>query len=265
VDLVNSRGLNADGTIAREGSLERVGAPFVPVVEAARARIIGTFGERLHSGYLYGSIPRGTATPGGSDLDLLVVLHSEASDVERADARAIEAALDSSFSQIDGVGIVMGSTGVILSELERYDGGFFVACLCSPLVGDDLAAQLPSYRPTGLLARETNGDLALLLPGWRARAASAASDGDWRVLSRRVGRRLARTGFTLVMRPSTPPCTGRRRRGPGWARAGRLRPRSRRARPGRAGRPRSRRWRRGGRRRRPRRARGRPRASARRR
>jgi uncharacterized protein len=199
VDLVNSRGLNADGTIAREGSLDRVAAVFVPVVAGARAGITGTFGERLHSGYLYGSIPRGTATPGASDLDLLVVLHSEASDGERAAARALEAALDASFPQIDRVGIVMGSTGVILSELERYDGGFFVSCLCTPLIGDDLAAQLPAYRPTGLLARETNGDLALLLPGWRTRALAAVGDPDRRVLSRGVGRRLARTGFTLVM------------------------------------------------------------------
>jgi hypothetical protein len=60
---------------------------------------------------------------------------------------------------------VLGSTRVLLSELERYDGGFFVACLCTPLPGEDLAGQLPRYRPTGLLARETNGDLALLLPG----------------------------------------------------------------------------------------------------
>jgi uncharacterized protein len=196
---MNRRGLKADGTIAREGSVDRVQAPFVPVVEAARARIIEAFPRRLHSGYLYGSIPRGTATPGVSDLDLLVVLHSEASDAERAEAKALEAALDSSFSQINGVGTVMGSTGVILSELERYDGGFFVACLCTPLIGEDLASWLPGYRPTGLLARETNGDLALLLPGWRTRAASAVDDGDRRVLSRGVGRRLARTGFTLVM------------------------------------------------------------------
>jgi uncharacterized protein len=196
---MNSRGLNADGTIAREGSLDRVRAPFVPVVEAARARIEEAFAGRLHSAYLYGSIPRGTATPGVSDLDLLVVLHSEASEAERAGAKALEAALDSSFSQINGAGIVMGSTGVILSELERYDGGFFVACLCTPLAGEDLAARLPGYRPTGLLARETNGDLALLLPGWRARAASAVCEADWRTLNRGVGRRLVRTGFTLVM------------------------------------------------------------------
>lgn len=196
---MNARGLDCDGMIAREGALDKVPAAFVPVVDAARARIADTFRARLHSAYLYGSIPRGTATPGVSDLDLLVVLHDEATEAERADAKALEAALDSSFPQINGVGIVLGSTGVLLSELERYDGGFFVACLCTPLLGEDLAGRLPRYRPTGLLARETNGDLALLLPRWRARAAEATTDAERKMLSRGVGRRLVRTGFTLVM------------------------------------------------------------------
>ena len=38
---MNERGLNDDGTIAREGALDRVPAAFVPVVAAARARITG--------------------------------------------------------------------------------------------------------------------------------------------------------------------------------------------------------------------------------
>jgi uncharacterized protein len=196
---VNERGLNADGTIAREGALDRVPAAFAPVVDAARAGLTDTFGARMHSAYLYGSIPRGTAIPGVSDLDLLAVLHDEPADADRAAARALEAALDNAFPQINGVGIVLGSTGATLSELERYDGGFFVACLCTPLLGEDLAARLPRYRPTGLLARETNGDLALVLPRWRTRAAEAVTDAERRTISRYVGRRLTRTGFTLIM------------------------------------------------------------------
>jgi predicted nucleotidyltransferase len=174
------------------------------VVDAARAGITETFGgARLHSAYLYGSIPRGTALPGVSDLDLLVVLRDEPTEADRADAKALEAALDGAFPQVDGVGMVLGSVGSTLSELERYDGGFFVACLCTPLLGPDLAEQLPRYRPTGLLARETNGDLALRLARWRAQAAEAVTDNDRKVLSRGVARRLVRTGFTLVM-----PCWG---------------------------------------------------------
>lgn len=196
---MTDRGLNDDGTIAREGALDRVPAAFAPVVDAARTRIAKTFGPRLHSAYLYGSIPRGTAVVGASDLDLLAVLRDEPAAADRAAARALEALLDQAFPQINGVGVVLGSVPATLSELERYDGGFFVACLCTPLVGDDLAARLPRYYPTSLLARETNGDLALTLPRWRARLAQAVADAERRTLSRPVGRRLVRTGFTLIM------------------------------------------------------------------
>ncbi len=196
---MNDRGLNDDGTIAREGALDRVPAAFAPVVDAARAHIMGTFGPRLHSAYLYGSIPRGTAIPGVSDLDMLIVLRHEPADADRADVKAINAALNGSFPQINGAGAVLSSVALTLSELERYDGGFFVACLCTPLLGDDLAGRLPRYRPTSLLARETNGDLALVLPRWRARATEATTDAERRTVSRYVGRRLVRTGFTLIM------------------------------------------------------------------
>ncbi|GAA3802261.1 nucleotidyltransferase domain-containing protein [Amycolatopsis tucumanensis] len=196
-DRVDDRGLAADGTIAREGSLERISAEFAPVVEALRVHVAGTF-ARLHSAYLYGSIPRGTAVPGVSDLDVLLALHDEPTDADRADARRIEGALDREFPQINGVGIQLASARTLLSDAERHDGGFFVACLCTPLLGDDLAEHLPRYRPTSLLARETNGDLGTLLPGWRERA-QTARDHERRTLSRSVARRLVRTGFTLVM------------------------------------------------------------------
>ncbi len=204
---MRERGLEPDGTIAREGSLDRVGAVFIPVVEAVRAQILRAFdGARLHSAYLYGSIPRGTAVPGVSDLDVLVLLTEEPVPADRAEAKAIEASLDRSFPQVDGAGIEMSSARSTLGDLQ--DGGFFVACLCTPLLGTDLAGQLPRYRPTGLLARETNGDLALVLPEWRRRlgeakalaaGCGATSEAALKRLSRLVGRRLVRTGFTLVM------------------------------------------------------------------
>ncbi|MFG1953150.1 hypothetical protein [Micromonospora sp. NPDC048830] len=194
------RGLDAEGSIAREGALSRVPGAFAAVVDAARARIAESFGgDRLHSAYIYGSIPRGTAIPRASDLDLLLALHAEPTETDRADVKRIEQDLDRSFAQIDGVGILLFSARTLLSERERHDLGFFVACLCTPLLGDDLADHLPRYRPTPLLARETNGDLSLALPRWRSRAAEAKTDSQRKALSRLVARRIVRTGFTLVM------------------------------------------------------------------
>ncbi|MFI5872406.1 nucleotidyltransferase domain-containing protein [Streptomyces sp. NPDC051445] len=195
-----SRGLDAQGHIAREGSLARVGHDFRPVVAAARNRIPDLFGSRMHSTYLYGSIPRGTARVGRSDLDLLVVLREEPTDADRAACRTLDEALDEDFPQIDGGGTLLVGHARVLSDLERHDLGWFLACLCTPLLGEDLAGQLPRYRPDSLLARETNGDLALLLPRWRERVTSAGdSEEALRPLVRFMSRRLVRTAFTLVM------------------------------------------------------------------
>ncbi|WP_333775993.1 nucleotidyltransferase domain-containing protein [Streptomyces sp. IBSBF 3136] len=199
-EMLRRPGLDAQGFIEREGSLARVPDVFRPVVAAARDRLLGLFGSRLHSAYLYGSIPRGTARVGRSDLDLLVALHDEPAGTDRATAHALGEALDGEFPQIDGVGTLLYARARLLSEPERYDLGWFVACLCTPLLGDDLAEYLPRYRPDSLLARETNGDLGLLLPRWRERIAAAEdSEPARRPLVRFMSRHLVRTGFTLVM------------------------------------------------------------------
>jgi hypothetical protein len=192
-------GLDSQGYIAREGSLARVPPVFRPVVAAARDRLPAVLGTRLHSAYLYGSIPRGTARVGRSDLDLLVALREEPTDADRDAVRELGEALDGRFEEIDGVGTLLYGRARLLSELETYDLGWFVACLCTPLLGEDLAAYLPRYRPDSLLARETNGDLALLLPRWRERIAAAQTDEERRRLVRFMSRHLVRTGFTLVM------------------------------------------------------------------
>ncbi|GAA4917383.1 nucleotidyltransferase domain-containing protein [Streptomonospora salina] len=197
---MDDRGLAADGTVAREGALDRVPAAFTPVVDAARARIAAAFsGGRLHSAYLYGSVPRGSAIPGVSDLDMLIALRDEPADADLATAKAIGAELDRGFPQIQGAGILVDGTRALLSERERYDDGFFVACLCTPLLGEDLARYLPRYRPTGRIARDTNGDLAAVLMRWSARAAESTTADARLALSRTVARRIVRTGFTLIM------------------------------------------------------------------
>jgi hypothetical protein len=199
-ETVLRKGLDVQGYLEREGSLARVPHAFRPVVAVARDRLLGLFGPRLHSAYLYGSVPRGTARVGRSDLDLLVALHEEPTDADRETARALDTALDQEFPEIDGAGTLLHSRARLLSEAETYDLGWFVACLCTPLLGDDLAEYLPRYRPDSRLARETNGDLALLLPRWRERISRAdGSEEALRPLVRFMSRHLVRTGFTLVM------------------------------------------------------------------
>lgn len=187
------------GYIGREGSLDLVQAEFRPLVSALRDQVAERFAGRLHSAYLYGSVPRGTALAGRSDLDVLLALRTDPTEADRAEARAVETELDAAFDVIDGAGILLFGRDVLLSDLERHDLGWFVACLCTPLLGADLAELLPRYRPTSCLARETNGDLGDALPRWRRAAAEATGDARLRALVRGASRKLVRTAFTLVM------------------------------------------------------------------
>ncbi|WP_306368362.1 nucleotidyltransferase domain-containing protein [Nocardiopsis sp. CC223A] len=188
------RGLDPDGTIAREGSLDRVAPVFAPVVAAAREQVTAAYGDALHGAYLYGSIPRGTARPGRSDLDLMLVFHEAPTDADRAAARRIERDLDTASEQIDGAGILLDDAAAVLADPN--DSGFFVACLCTPLPGADLADGLPAYRPTSLPARETNGDLHLFPERWRA---AADRGDDLRAVVRRAARKTVRSAFCPVM------------------------------------------------------------------
>ncbi|MEV6265128.1 nucleotidyltransferase domain-containing protein [Streptomyces sp. NPDC051784] len=150
---MNERGLDRDGTIAREGSLDRVPATLVPLVDAARAHITDTFDDtRLHSAYLYGSIPRGTATPGVSDLDLQIVLHDETDalqDLFGPDTVAIVALITCRDglrarlreAGLTGIPLAMQGTAMIAAyltaerELECLSGDADIDTLAPTLVG----------------------------------------------------------------------------------------------------------------------------------
>ncbi|MFF1671998.1 nucleotidyltransferase, partial [Nocardiopsis flavescens] len=84
------RGLNPDGTIAREGSLHRVDPVFAPVVAAARERVSALFGDALHGAYLYGSVPRGGGGTGRSEPGMGGVLREKNTHTQREGGRSLE-------------------------------------------------------------------------------------------------------------------------------------------------------------------------------
>ncbi|MGH3544598.1 MAG: hypothetical protein ACRDPW_01495 [Mycobacteriales bacterium] len=197
---MTDKGLDRDGYISREGAMERVPIAYLLLVEAAQNRIAAIFGSRLHSAYLYGSIPRGTAVTGVSDLDVLLAFHAEPTDEDRTDAAALEVELAEQFPLIVHAGLETHGLPTLLSEDERYNCGFWLACLCTPLLGGvDVVSRLPRYRPTRLLALETNGDLAAVLVRLGNQYRAARTDREREKLCRALARKLVRTAFTLVM------------------------------------------------------------------
>lgn len=190
-------GLDEGGRIRREGDLGRVDPVFVPLVTTTEVALRHLLGERLHSLYLYGSVPRGTAVPGRSDLDVTVVLHDEPSDADRTRIARLAADLDQQADVVDGVGITVDGRRRYLSPGQRHDGAFHLSCLCTPLWGPDLADLLPEQHPTVALARGiSSGTDAAFRRLAAALGAPAARPDQAR---QRVGRRLVRLAFACVL------------------------------------------------------------------
>lgn len=191
-------GLDERGRIRREGDLAQVDAAFTPLVLAAEDCLKSMLGERLHSIYLYGSVPRGSAVVGRSDLDLEVVLHDDPTETERIAIDELAADLGRATDVVSEVGIIVAGRPRLLSAAERHDHAFQISCLCTPLWGRDLAEELPDQYPTIDLARNiTSGTQAAFIRLNTALADRTGAGADF--VRQRVGRRIARLAFTCVL------------------------------------------------------------------
>lgn len=221
------RGLDADGFVRREGDPSRVQPAFREVVEGYVDAVRSLFGDALDGAYLYGSIPRGTARVGLSDLDGQVLLTRPPTPEDEEALEVVERRLGAAYPQVSVVEILLDSRAALVDPADRHDGGFHVRVLCTPFWGSDAGAEVAPHRPDLDLARGVQGDWLGALGRLRQRAdALPAGTGqhptqhqrpdewtpegpqdrmpqhqrpDEAALCRAVGRRLSRIAFSWVM------------------------------------------------------------------
>lgn len=204
--LPADRGLDQHGHVRREGDLARVQPPFAALVQEYAATARAAFGADLDSIYLYGSIPRGTARVGVSDLDGQLLLTREPTEADRATVRRLEESLGTAYPQVCFVAILLDSRAALVDPADRWDGGFHIRVLCTPLWGPDAGDEVAPHEVGLELARGVQGDWRGALERVRqevrsrtgARSSSPADDAVG-LLCRSAGRRLARIAFAWVM------------------------------------------------------------------
>lgn len=218
-DLPPVTGVDEDGLVVREGDLARVPPAFARVVaafeDAARTAFDAdpaAHGGALHSLYLYGSIPRGTAQVGTSDLDGQVLLTREPTDDDRALVRRLEADLGRRHPEVSHVGILLDSFEALTHPADRHDGGFHLRVLCTPLWGPDAGELVAPHRVDLDLARGVQTGWREAIARLRERVEEVASgpraeeqehdqhdhEQQEREVCRATGRRLARVAFSWL-------------------------------------------------------------------
>ncbi len=145
---------DAEGFLITLADAARIGAAWRPAVDRLITGYRKHFGTGLHSVYVRGSLVKGQAVEGFSDLDSFAVLQTGVESSDTRDwARTLEADIVLAFPIVAGVETDTVPMQDILDRSNYYAFALKTEAAC--VYGDDLAAKLEPYRITPEIAFQT--------------------------------------------------------------------------------------------------------------
>jgi predicted nucleotidyltransferase len=156
----STKGLDKQGYITTPYSVSKIQPEFTAVVDHTISTLVASFGERLHSIYLYGSIGRGDATPYCSDLDMSVVFTSKVSDKDVLVLKHLSEDIAAKHTVITKLDFDPGEHSQIKQPSELYRWQFWLKHCCCCLWGDDLSKEFTQHKPSFDIAVGLNEDLS---------------------------------------------------------------------------------------------------------
>lgn len=133
-------------------------AEYADVLSDVCTQLTVSLPDLIHSVYVYGSVARGTAKPGCSDLDLTLVLHHSATEAEQQVLKNIQQAIQEAHSIVSKVDFDIGVLVEVLAPESALKWGCWLKHYCCHLMGVDLSLSFPLCRPSKALAMALNGD-----------------------------------------------------------------------------------------------------------
>jgi predicted nucleotidyltransferase len=191
--------LDPEGYIRPEADLANVQPEYRGVPDAAAGLLADEFGSQLHSAYLYGSVVRGNAVPGRSDVDLIAVLLAAPVDEDRARADRVELALVERFPVLFSAGVGLTHLHEVRSPAQRYGLQVFLRELAVCIWGEDLRPGLPPTRPSAAVAAGFHDDTHAVLARTRETLETSTDPEAIRRACRMAARRMVQVAFAVVM------------------------------------------------------------------
>lgn len=192
-------GLDRHGFIVSDVGADKLGNAYLPCIRESVGSLTAAFATKLHSVYVYGSVARGEAIAGKSDLDLLAIFNHSLISTELEELRNLTEQLSQRYrALVREVGIAYVDFGYV-TDPRNYDEQAFLKELCVCVHGEDLRARFGPYKLTSEIAISFNGDMSEALPRTLSRLAAAPSDHDFRKTAEHFARKLIRTYYSMVM------------------------------------------------------------------
>jgi len=154
-------------------------------------------GALLDGIYLDGSVARGSATPGVSDLDVTLVLHQPPDAATRASLETLRLALAARHPEVVKIDFDIGSREQVLDPQHLSSWGYWLKHHCRCLWGNDLTPHFAPFKPSRDIALALNGDFYPVLSRYAEQIDQPAPPSEVKRLQREASRKLIRSTNTL--------------------------------------------------------------------
>jgi predicted nucleotidyltransferase len=185
--------------IRPEADLANVQPEYQGLPDATAGLLAEAFGPRLHSGYLYGSVVRGNAAPGRSDIDVIAVLRAAPTDEDRVRAGRVERALVERFPVLFSAGIGLTHLQELHSPAQRHSGQVFLRELAVCICGEDLRPGLPPTKPSAAVAAGFHADTHAVFARARETLGTSTDPAVIRRVCRMTAKKMVQVAFAVVM------------------------------------------------------------------
>ncbi|WP_216831508.1 nucleotidyltransferase domain-containing protein [Alkalihalobacterium elongatum] len=191
-------GLDANGFIVSDVSIDKIDNAYVPCIRESVERLRTLFHQQLHSVYVYGSVARGEAVAIKSDLDLIALFVGKLSSVKLAELKNLAQELTQKYrALVRDVGIAVAYYDYTVDPSNYYENAFLKE-LCVCVYGEDLGERFGPYKLTPEIAIRFNGDIGEALARTLNRLEKASKE-EFITYSQGFARKLIRTYYSMVM------------------------------------------------------------------
>lgn len=177
---------------------------FQPEFEPLLADVIASLSQSGLDGiYVYGSVARGEASPGESDLDLSLILLEPPDASVLAHLQALRQSLEQRHPEVTKIDFDIGHRAEVLAPENANKWGFWLKHHCRCVWGEDLSLRFERFQPSREIALALNGDFESVLRGYLNLIHQANTSTERLRLQREAARKLIRV-TNLLRAPDAP-------------------------------------------------------------
>ncbi|WP_315115612.1 nucleotidyltransferase domain-containing protein [uncultured Clostridium sp.] len=152
-------GTDREGYIINYTSKDNISLNYLLILEELIQLLKQDLNDKLHSIYVYGSVGRGEAILGKSDIDLSIVLNLQLTRQELEKLNNHKNEFLEENKMVPKIDFDIGTLNDVLKEENLYYWGFWIKHICTCIYGEDLSINFPKMKPNRSICQSLNQDV----------------------------------------------------------------------------------------------------------